>query len=151
MNGYPTDEELELLISQLEEQKLYAPKHMKEQILSQAFPKQTVEIFPQTGRSSHRAQNFAYRIKIIAGMAAALFMLMIIPMQNEEQRDWDGPDSGSREQKMEQELEREKQTQEETYPVNVNAVFNENWWKMNQRINLWFEQAGNLEIENYFD
>ena len=29
MSGYPTDEELERMIRQLEDQELYAPKHMK--------------------------------------------------------------------------------------------------------------------------
>ena len=79
MSGYPTDEELERMIRQLEEQELYAPKHMKEQILNQAFPKQTVKEFPLSGSGMRTVQTFTYRLKIITGMAAAIFMLMIIP------------------------------------------------------------------------
>ena len=41
MKEYPSDEELRLFIEELEQQELYAPKHMKEQILNRAFPKQT--------------------------------------------------------------------------------------------------------------
>ena len=49
MKDYMTDEELELFIEHMEQRELYAPKHMKEQILNQAFPKQTVEVLPKSG------------------------------------------------------------------------------------------------------
>lgn len=78
MREYPTDEELELFIQQMEQQELYAPKHMKEQILEKAFPRQTVEVLPKSG-SGREVRLFTYRLKIAAGMAAALVMLMLLP------------------------------------------------------------------------
>ena len=68
MNKYPTDEELELFIRQMEQQELYAPRHLKEQILSQAFPKQTVEALPKSGSGQGSVRLLSYRLKIIAGI-----------------------------------------------------------------------------------
>lgn len=134
MNGYPTDEELELLISQLEKQELYAPKHMKEQILSQAFPKQTVEIFPGTGRGSRSVQTFTYRLKIIAGMAAALIMLMIIPVAGVSK------DYGMNEQMADRERN-----------VYANEIFSERTREMNRKFNAWFEQINSFQLGNLFN
>ena len=82
MREYPTDEELERLIAQLEQQELDAPKNMTEQILSQVFPKQTDKMPAKSGSAQKPIALFTYRLKIIAGMAAALMMLAVIPMQN---------------------------------------------------------------------
>lgn len=134
MNGYPTDEELELLISQLEKQELYAPKHMKEQILSQAFPKQTVEIFPKSGSESRSVQTFTYRLKIIAGMAAALIMLMIIPAVGI------GKNYGTDEQIADRERD-----------VYANEVFGEQTRELNRKFNAWFEKVNSFQLDNLFD
>ena len=85
MKEYPSDEELRLFIEELERQELYAPKHMKEQILNRAFPKQTAQGLPTPGGGRDPVQLFSYRLKIIAGMAAALMMLVLLPIQGELQ------------------------------------------------------------------
>lgn len=71
MNRYPTDEELNAFIEQLERQELYAPKNLKRQILERTGSKE---------RRPHKSvQMFAYSFKIAAGMAAALLMLVLLP------------------------------------------------------------------------
>ena len=69
MKEYPTDEELALFISRMEQQKLYAPGYLKEEILNRAFSEQTVEALPKSGGGERSVQFFVYRLKIIAGMA----------------------------------------------------------------------------------
>lgn len=143
MNKYPTDEELELFISQIEEGELYAPRHMKEQILSQAFPKQAVRGRACSGSGGRGVQLLAYRVKIIAGMAAALLVLMILPMQERNPEGWD---VGRKERSgiWEQELERED-------TVDINHILNESTRRMNQKMNAWFGRMGDLERFNLFD
>lgn len=139
MNGYPTDEDLELLISQLEKQELYAPKHMKEQILNQAFPKQAVEIFPQTGSRTRSVQTFTYRLKIITGMAAALVMLMLIPFVNERnnyETDWQMTGV--------EQVRDEQQAAHEEKNVNINERFGERTRKINRKFQSWFEQVNSF-------
>ncbi len=134
MKEYPTDEELEFLINHLEKQELYAPKHMKEQILSKAFPEQTAEMFPTTGRRARPVQTFTYRLKIIAGMAAALIMLMIIPVADVSK------DCGIEEQMADRERNRY-----------TNEIFSEQTREMNQKFNAWFEQINSFQLGNLFN
>ncbi|MDE5910375.1 MAG: hypothetical protein K2H52_16810 [Lachnospiraceae bacterium] len=141
MNKYPTDEELELFISQMEQQELYAPKYMKEQILSQAFPKQTVEVLPKSGSSQGPVRLVAYRLKIIAGMAAAIFMLLVIPSL--------GMDSEYRMAKDMEDWEQEEAAwAKEQDGLYLNGLLNENAWRINQRINGWFGQMNGLQTGN---
>lgn len=143
MSGYPTDEELELFIKHMERQELYAPKHMKEQILSQAFPKQTVEIFPKSGRKGKAVQLLAYRLKIVAGMAAAIFMLILLPSFSMNSRYETRDESGEWEKEMET-LPGEEQSEND-----MNNELNEGARQVNQKLNDWFRQIGKLfEIEN---
>lgn len=144
MSKYPTDEELELFIKQMEQQELYAPKHVKEQILSQAFPKQTVEVLPRSGSSRGSVQLLSYRLKIIAGMAAAIFMLFLLPSL--------GMDSEYRMEKEAEGWEKKEEaawTQEQE-EMNANDVLNEDAWQAEHRLNDWFDQISNLRIESLF-
>ena len=146
MREYPTDEELELFIEELEKQKLYAPKHMKEQILSQAFPKQTVEVLPKSGSTQKPVTVFAYRLKIIAGMAAALLMLAVIPMQSAAygpggtMGKWQQPKWQSKEQQLQNESK-----------VDVNAFLNERMRKVNEKMNTWVGKNDAWEIDGLFE
>lgn len=38
MKNYPTDEELNAFLEKLEQQELYAPEHLKEEIMKKVFP-----------------------------------------------------------------------------------------------------------------
>ncbi len=146
MKGYPTEEELNLLIEQLEAQQLYAPKHLKEEILNKAFPKQTAEGSPQSKSSGKRSvQIFTYRLKIIAGMAAALFVLMLIPMQAETRLN---PDEAfmQRQQKRMENIEKELDDEDS---ISVNAQLNYGASIINEKINSWFNSIGN--INNLFN
>lgn len=137
MSGYPTDEELERMIRQLEEQELYAPKHMKEQILSQAFPKQTVKEFPLSGGGARTVRNFTYRLKIITGMAAAIIMLMIIPTI-----------ASNTEPAFPLE---EKQDILEEDSSNANERLGERTREINQKFNDWFNQVNNFRLDALFN
>lgn len=136
MSGYPTDEELERLISQLEEQELYAPRHMKEQILSQAFPKQTVKEFPVSGSGTRTVQNLTYRLKIVVGMAAAIIMLMIIPAV-----------TSSREPVRFTMEESNTYTEND---MNANERMGERTREINQRFNAWFDRVNSFKLETLF-
>lgn len=142
MKGYPTDEELELFIERMEQQELYAPRHMKEQILNQAFPKQTVEAPPGAGGGEKPVSFLAYRIKIIAGMAAAIAMLMIIPIRGEKQ-EYDV--------QIEKRFQTERMREEDDDIISFNNVFNEGTWRVNQKINLWFSRMNDWRIDNLFE
>lgn len=145
MKDYMTDEELELFIRQMEQQELYAPRHMKEQILNQAFPKQTVEVLPKSGGSGKQASLLAYRIKIIAGMAAAIVMLMILPMRSE---------ISGQEREMERRLRTESMREQEDdgkERIDFNSVFNEGTWKVNRKINSWFDRINNWGFDNLYE
>ena len=139
MREYPTDEELERLIAQLEQQELYAPKHMKEQILSQVFPKQTDKMPAKSGSAQKPIALFTYRLKIIAGMAAALIMLAVIPMQNGNLLPLNAVE----------ELQTKQQEQkDEEEGINLNALLNESMRKVNRKMNAWLEKGNNRQMVN---
>ena len=145
MKDYMTDEELELFIEHMEQRELYAPKHMKEQILNQAFPKQTVEVLPKSGGGRKQASLLAYRIKIIVGMAAAIIMLMILPMQREIR---------GYESEMERRLRTESMREQEVdgkEHIDLNTAFNEGTWKINRKINSWFDRINNWGFDNLYE
>ncbi len=144
MKNYPTDEELELFIRQMEEQELYAPKHMKEQILSQAFPNQFKEALPDSGSGGQTIQFLAYRIKIIAGMAAAVLMLVTLPMQG---RDWQEQDTVP-ERKL---LDIWEQEMEQKDTMDINNMLNEGTRKVNRKMNVWLEGVNNLWNRSLFE
>lgn len=139
MREYPTDEELERLIAELEQQELYAPKHMKEQILSQVFPKQTDKMPAKSGSAQKPIALFTYRLKIIAGMAAALIMLAVIPMQNGNLLPLNAVE----------ELQTKQQEQkDEEEGINLNALLNESMRKVNRKMNAWLEKGNNRQMVN---
>ena len=143
MKEYPTDKELELFIEQLEQQELYAPKHMKEQILSRAFPKQTVEVQPKSGGGKSTVQLFSYRLKIIAGMAAALLMLVILPIQGQMQ------ESGEMEWEDTLQVNREDEDEEEMAP-NLNHVINGGVRKAGEQLNAWIGRLDHMQLNSLF-
>lgn len=85
MSRYPTDEELEKWIINLEKEELYAPAHLKEAIMQKAFETNQVihlEEVKKTGnkkKSSTRVQMITYTLKIAVGMAAAIAFLCLLP------------------------------------------------------------------------
>ncbi len=144
MNNYPTDEELEFFIRQMEEQELYAPKHMKEQILNRAFPNPIKEALPDSGGGGKTVQFLAYRLKIIAGMAAAVLMLVILPMQG---RDWQDQDK-TQERKL---LDTWEQEMEQKDTIDINNMLNEGTRKVSRKMNAWLEGMNNLWNRSLFD
>ena len=138
MREYPTDEELERLIAQLEQQELYAPKHMKEQILSQVFPKQTDKMPAKSGSAQKPIALFTYRLKIVAGMAAALIMLAVIPMQNGNLLPLNAVE----------ELQTKQQERKDEKEINLNAFLNESMRKVNRKMNAWLEKGNNRQMVN---
>lgn len=77
MQGYPTDEELNSFIEEIEREEMYVPKHLKEEILLKAQKQTAME------KSEHnRAQSSSfllYTLKMAAGMAAAVLLVFMIP------------------------------------------------------------------------
>lgn len=67
-----TDEELLLLIGQVEEQALiHAPGHLKDTIFFQ---------LDEERQKRKKRQLFSYRAKVLVGMAAALAVLFLVPV-----------------------------------------------------------------------
>lgn len=149
MREYPTDEELELLISELENQELYAPKHMKEQILDQAFPKKAPEMFRENQRNG-TVQTFTYRLKIIAGMAAALIMLALLPSfgSGTYGTDYLSADGESFWTEQEQQSEQDGFEKQNLY---INEIFGEKTRMINQKFNAWFENLSSFQLKKLFD
>ncbi|MCL2052284.1 MAG: hypothetical protein FWG91_11260 [Lachnospiraceae bacterium] len=74
---YPTDEELSSLIENLEAEPLFAPPHLKGNIMAE-IDKITL---PASGKRLRWWQgNSAYNMKVIAGMAAALILIFTLPL-----------------------------------------------------------------------
>lgn len=142
MSGYPTDEELIYLIEQLEGQELYAPAHLKNDILDKAFPKQTVEVLPKSksGRKG-TVTLFTYRLKIVAGMAAAVVMLVIIPFQQDiDNMSWTASNA--------EQVTEETQELKNESNVDIRNLFNEGSRKVDLKVNSWFNKAINWNINN---
>lgn len=136
MREYLSDEELARLIEQLEGQELYAPKHLKEEILNKAFPKQTEQAQPKPKSTRRKPVSlFSYRLKIVAGMAAALIMLMLIPLGAGNGIYDNGMDDMAYRQKRMEDMEQEylKSGNE-----SLNSFLNEGARRLNQEINSWF-------------
>ncbi|MDY2698460.1 MAG: hypothetical protein SOV61_02835 [Lachnospiraceae bacterium] len=131
MREYPTDEELELFIRQIEQQELYAPKYMKEQILNKAFPKQSGEKLDEKGSQDATVYSLAYRLKIVAGMAAAVLMLILLPVQSAD-RGYEEPVFFNTK-------------------TNVNSVINGRTREWNGKINSWFQWIGNIDLGFIFE
>lgn len=78
MNRYPEDEELNRFIEELEQKELYAPAHLKEEILLRAAK----QVSQNSGKRNEPVSFLTYTLKIVAGMAAAIFLVFMIPVQN---------------------------------------------------------------------
>lgn len=143
MREYLSDEELICLIEELEEQELYAPKHLKEEILNKAFPKQTEQAQPESKSVRQKPVSmFAYRFKIIAGMAAALIMLILIPMGAGNGREME--DMARRQKKME-DMEQEYL---DSSNESLNNILNESTRRLDQKINSWFNFMKTAQFDN---
>lgn len=146
MKGYPTDEELNLLIEQLEEQELYAPRHLKEEIMNKAFPKQTEQVQPGSKSGGKEPiALFTYRLKIIAGMAAALIMLMLIPFQAEIDV---AADDAARQQKRSEAMEEKYMNSNGS---SVNNLLNEGTRRIDDKINSWLRITEEYPINSLFE
>lgn len=80
MNRYPTDEELNSFIEELEKEKLYAPLHLKEEILLKV--KEGEQPAKTGSKSQQPVSLFLYTLKMVAGMAAAVLLIFMIPAEN---------------------------------------------------------------------
>lgn len=74
MNNYPTDEELMRMIEELEQGQLYAPKHLKDDILDKAR-----KIEKRRSKNGQPVSFRMYTLKMAVGMAAAVLLVFMIP------------------------------------------------------------------------
>lgn len=102
LSGPLADEELLRLIGQVEEQALiHAPAHLKDTIFFQ---------IDEERRKRKKRQLFSYRAKVLVGMAAALAVLFLVPVDGTGTADTpqiDILEGLHTEQKQEKEWERE--------------------------------------------
>lgn len=78
---YPTDEELLNFIEKLEAEPLFDPPHLKENILGEINKTASASMLPASGsRITWWQGNLFYNMKVMAGMAAALALIFIIPL-----------------------------------------------------------------------
>lgn len=145
MKEYLTEEELALLIEQTERQEPYAPGYMKERILNQAFPKQTVKARPRPGGREASIKFFSYRLKIIAGMAAAVFMLAILPVQQ------NGREYGESIREREWTRRMQEETPKDRKAADINYVLNEGARRADHKLNAWFGKISDWQKESLFE
>ena len=77
MNDYPTEEELNRMIEELEREQLYAPKHLKEDILFKAR-----KIEKRRNKNVQPVSFRMYTLKMAVGMAAAVLLVFMSPAES---------------------------------------------------------------------
>ncbi len=113
-NRYPTDEELLFFIENLETEELYAPRHLKEEILLEADKRTAYVTVTEKiiGRPEKSPVSFlSYTVKVIAGMAAALLLTFSIPMRDGSELSY----AKERAQRMQERMEEEAKEYEERF------------------------------------
>lgn len=134
--GMLNEEELARLIEQVEEREmLHAPVHLKENVLWQV---------KRQRQTAQKLQLFSYRAKVLAGMAAALAVLFLVPV---EDRGINRTSAGIFDQAFRQEL---KQEQTDVDEIQQGALEREEqiertWQKYRE------EQERSSARENYFN
>ncbi len=96
MKRYPGDEELELWIHSLEQEELYAPRHLKAEIMEKVL---------QEKQCNPQISFLSYTAKMVAGMAAAILLTFVIPVN-------DGTDISRAQVRMERIKEETKEREE---------------------------------------
>lgn len=86
MNGYPTDEELRSFIEALEKEELYAPAHLKREILQRV--KKESRPADAARKSGRPVSLGVYTLKIAMGMAAAIMLVFFLPVRNGSNVSW---------------------------------------------------------------
>ena len=86
MNVYPTDEELNSLIEALEKEELYAPAHLKGEILQRV--KKESRPADAARKSGKPISLGIYTLKIAIGMAAAIMLVFFLPVRNGSNISW---------------------------------------------------------------
>ena len=144
MKEYPSFEVLRLFIEELERQELYAPKHMKEQILNRAFPKQTAQGLSAPGGGRDPVQLFSYRLKIIAGMAIQGELQEAQRAEWEEAyREEEAPDDKEDAFRREEAPHREE--------TDWNSILNGKMRRAGERLNLWIGRIDHMQIGSLFE
>lgn len=148
MNRYPTDEELYSLIEELEQEKLYAPRHLKEEILQKAA--QTKAEAESKRKKASPVSLFTYRLKIVAGMAAAIFLVFMIPAKFGNDF---GPDRQIKAQRLEQQKEEEKEREKASKNkdrIDLSLELHQRAMEMNEAANHIFSKINNALNLNHF-
>lgn len=79
ISGMLSEKELARLIEQVEEREmLHAPVHLKDNVFTQIRKQR---------QAAQRLQLFSYRAKVLAGMAAALTVLFLVPVAERNTQD----------------------------------------------------------------
>lgn len=113
-NGYLSEEELQQLIAETEEQMPYrAPDYLEQMILQKAKPV----------TASKNRQLFSYSLKIVAAAAAALALIFTIPVTQEN--DYEAYRRQIAEEQQKRKEEWEKTRGEKSTMQNVNDRTNE--------------------------
>ena len=73
MKNYPTDEELNAFLEKLEQQELYAPEHLKEEIMKKVF-------LPELSKTEEK-KMVPFAVYVLK-MAAALTLLIVNPFRD---------------------------------------------------------------------
>lgn len=88
MQRYPTDEELNSFMEELEKEELYAPGNLKEEILLKVREQSSAETAEhgmghgRQDKRMHGSSFLLYTFKMAAGMAAAVLLVFMIPFND---------------------------------------------------------------------
>lgn len=133
MNGYPTDEELNRMIEELEKEELYAPGYLKDEIMLKA--KETEK---SGSKRSQPVSFLMYSLKMAAGMAAAVLLVFVIPAGNGSDVSRAGAPGGG------WNILEEKEFEEEEGRVSLDEKITVRMEQRREEADRVFEKIGNL-------
>ena len=143
MSRYPSDEELYRFIEELEKEELYAPGHLKEEILLKVNEE---EAHTSKNRKEQPTPFPVYTLKMAAGIAAAVLLIFTIPVQDGsnvsradfQKKGWSIPEK----------WEQEKDEEEISLSERINDRFDRERRQLGEAVNRIFGGFGNFFDKN---
>ena len=147
MSRYPSDEELYRFIEELEKEELYAPGHLKEEILLKVNAE---EAQTNKNRKGQPTPFPVYTLKMAAGIAAAVLLIFTIPVQDGSnvsragflEKGWSIPE------KWEQEKDQGKKEEKVSLSERINDRFDRERRQLGETVDRIFGGFGNFFDKN---
>ena len=143
MSRYPSDEELYRFIEELEKEELYAPGHLKEEILLKVNEE---EAHTSKNRKEQPTPFPVYTLKMAAGIAAAVLLIFTIPVQDGS--NVSRADSQKKGWSIPEKWEQEKDEEEISLSERINDRFDRERRQLGETVDRIFGGFGNFFDKN---